>query len=599
MTPPTTIQVFEESIDLTLPSTCVKMLIAQPYLEFEQPLQEPFKLISACRSRMLSGIANVFAVSNAFQPHVILFPEFTLPGVEAVELLKTTLTSAANAHPLVVIGGVHGLTRDEYAALCSLSGIDVHVDPTNAVAEVGQTEWVNTSITFIRDNGGHLSLWLQPKLSPSWPETNTPHQSMFRGTAVRIFRARFDNGVPCRFFSLLCFDWIGQECGAPVPETVLEQFNEVCQGTGSPQSVHFAFVLQHNRSPNHLTFLTAANRFLTQASDYPFVQRDNAAIIMACTAGGLAPGQNSFYGYSSLIFSPRAPFETRLCQPSFSTTLRQKVSDALGNCKDVVFREMGECIHGIAVRIPTYVVPNSTDRTAPLELAEVFPFNPPIDDPRIPGASVSAVIKWTNDELDVIPDLATSYFQGQELDTPVRNAHQAVISSYRRLPSQDLAQKVHCATAARVLELARDCDPASDADDWNTRERTGLRHVMHSLTLIGSVASIDAASSPLHARHTANGVEIATICGTSHALCMRALTAIAQRTYSPILFVSRDDNNMEQLPRELESFVDPRQGAGVKFTDSHTLLARARTATTEQYREFITELFNVADRRII
>jgi len=260
---------------------------------------------------------------------------------------------------------------------------------------------------------------------------------------------------------------------------------------------------------------------------------------------------------------------------------------------------MGECIHLLEVRIPLFVVPDSTDRTAPLERAEVFPLNPPVDDPRIPGAAVSAAVKWANDELDNIPDLIAPYFGGSALETPIRTSHRAIVASYRRLPSQRLALKIHSATAARANDPTRIADPAIDADEWDVAERHGLRHVMQALTLIGSVAVIDATASELHARHTANGVEIAAVCGSTHSICMRAFSILARSTYSPILFVSRDDNNAAVMPRELESFADPRPNAGVTFTDSSALLSKARNSTKDQYEAFIMELLDVRDKRII
>ena len=80
---------------------------------------------------------------------------------------------------------------------------------------------------------------------------------------------------------------------------------------------------------------------------------------------------------------------------------------------------------------------------------------------------------------------------------------------------------------------------------------------------------------------------------------MTALKKFAQRTHSPIVFVSRDDNNAALLPREAESFADPLGGSGVSLTDAQTLLKEARTRPLNEYQEFVAELLNVEDRRII
>jgi hypothetical protein len=597
---PSNLSVPEQRISLTLPSTHVKMLLVQPFIEFSRPLQEPFTLTPQVTTHIRSGIDNVFAVAEEFHPHFILFPEFSLPGVSAVEAVRDYLLAPACRHPVILIGGVHGLSRDEYTKLCALSGPQVVVDPSNSPDVVRATEWVNTSVTFVKDDNGTLALWIQPKISPSWPEASTPHQSMFQGSVVRVFRAAFDNGYPCQFLSLLCFDWIGTERGTPLIDEITQHFDTACRQGGSPQGLQWVFVLQHNRMPNDRTFLAAANRFLTQSAFCPFVQRRDSAVVMACTAASRAPARASNYGFSSLIFGPLSPFDSKVCCPTFATQSRRlRATDALGTCKDVVFREMGECIHRVEVRVPNFVVPDSTDRTPALERAEVFPFQPPVDDPRIPSASVPAVVKWTNDELDSTPDLCGTYFSRTPLEEPVRGAQDTTVKAYRYLQSQNLAIRIHGATASRLDNAQPLVDPATDADTWDIQERQGLQHIIQTLTLIGCVSDIDAVGSELHARHPETGVEIAAICGPTHDACKRAFKPLAERTYSPIILVSRDDNNVALLPRELEAFADPREGAGVKLTDSQQLLSTARTSSEEEYTNFIVELLNVTERRII
>ena len=230
------IQAPEQQIDVTLPSTSVKMLIAQPFLEFQTPIQEPFALRPECAARILAAVDNIFVVVGAFHPHFIVLPEFSLPGVAGVERVMGHLSSAAVPHPMILIAGVSGLTRDEYTRLCALQGMTAP-DALNMPESVPQAQWINTSITFVKDDRGTISQWVQPKISPSWPEANTLHQSMFQGSVVRVFRARFDNGVPCRFLSVLCFHWIGRKNGSAVPEELLRQLDAAYRATGSQQAV--------------------------------------------------------------------------------------------------------------------------------------------------------------------------------------------------------------------------------------------------------------------------------------------------------------------------------------------------------------------------
>jgi hypothetical protein len=590
------ISVQEEQINVTLPSESVRMIWVQPYLEFRRPVQEPFPFTETCNQRLLNAIPTVLGVAAEPHAHFVLSPEFALPGVDAVESVVERLAEAPS--PTVVIAGVRGLSKADYTRLCALPSVS-QVDAANAPDRVNDTQWVNTSVTFIKDDAGRLSLWIQPKISPSWVEANVRHQAMFPGGVVRIFRAQFDNGVPCRFFSVLCFDWVGREDGSPIPDLILEGLNTIYQRSGSPQDLQWAFILQHNDSPNHTSFLSSTNAFLNQMA-HPFVRRQDAAVVMVSTASARKPSRGGQYGCSSIIFGPRAPFDNKVCQPTFATqSSRLRASEALGTCKDAIFREMGECIHRAEVRIPNFVVADVTDRTAALVEAEALPMWGASTDPRIPGGPVPAVTKWTNDELDVVPDLNLVTFTDNTVQTQLRNSHTRMVSSYRTLSSQDLAIRISGACAAHAGSDGK-VDPAIELDSkWGDKERFGLHHIIQTLTLIDGAANLDAVGSKLHARYDAGGVEIAAICGSTHAECQKAFGRLVDLTYSPILFVSRDENNAAYLPRELENFADPRKGAGVKLADSQMLLDAARTKQHAAYQQFITELLNVADRSII
>jgi hypothetical protein len=369
----------------------------------------------------------------------------------------------------ILIAGVRGLPKTEYAALCALP-YSVNVEAENAPDQVTDAQWINTSVTFVKDDAGALSLWIQPKISPSWPEENVCHQRMFAGRAVRVFNARFDNGLPCRFFSLLCYDWVGREAGAAVLHTILEEFDQLCRNSTNPRSLQWVFVLQHNPAPNNVTFLTAAHNFLS-LPDPAFVQRHDAAVAMVCTANAKAPARSYPYGYSSLIFGPRAPFDSNGCAPTFATqSSRLRGSAALQTCKDAVFREMGECIHTLEVRVPGSVVPNATDRTAALVEARAFPLSGNASvDPRIPGGPVPAVVKWVNDELDMVTD---GVFTGTAIEPDLKTAHGRTVKAYRNLKSQVLAVRVDGACAKRASTVPKRGtpapDPAADIDTAST-----------------------------------------------------------------------------------------------------------------------------------
>jgi hypothetical protein len=80
----TSMNVIEQQIDVTLPATSVRMLIVQPFLELQNPIQEPFNLHPDCVTRLMAAIDSVFTIARTFHPHFIVFPEFSLPGIAAV-----------------------------------------------------------------------------------------------------------------------------------------------------------------------------------------------------------------------------------------------------------------------------------------------------------------------------------------------------------------------------------------------------------------------------------------------------------------------------------------------------------------------------------
>lgn len=593
-----TISVIQEPLDVTLPSESVRVLSVQPFISFKTPVQEPFPVSGECESRLMRGIDCVLDSVRSRSPQFIVFPEFSIPGLAGVSRLIDAFRSDSISTSTVLVGGLTSLSVQDFASLSEFDGVDVSVADANAPIHIPVDAWINTAVTITKCNDGAMRMCLQPKISPSWPESHNTHQQMFKGKALHLFKATFEGGLPCHFFTSLCYDWIGRESGTTVPNTLLQQFNNSCSASGNPQHVNWVFLLQHNPRPNDDTFLSAAREFLTDP-EYEFVNRDDAALVMACTASSLSPSRYGDYGCSSVIFNPRAPFDMRACPSTFTTSgAKIRKSTALRTCKDTVFREMGECFHVFDLRNPRRVRPDATDRTLPIDDANVFSFSGDRTEPRLPGAPVSAVVKWINDELDQVSDLANDCLVGCPLELSIATSQGLIAADYRSLRSQTAAEHVHHskASAAHADEAL---DPASMADDWDQEEREGLEHVIHSLAIVGFQNAIDVCGACIHGRHEREGVELAAIRGEKHSDCFEAFVKWSSKTHSPLLLISRDRHNTAPLPRELKHFADPGRSAGVKVTDAQTLLVKARQCTTEELQSFTSELFDVSDRRII
>ena len=90
------------------------------------------------------------------------------------------------------------------------------------------------------------------------------------------------------------------------------------------------------------------------------------------TAVSKLPSRTGDGGFSACVFSPSAPLDCDGCRPTVCMQPKSlRGSQNLGRCKDVVFREMGECIHVFRVRVPRFITPDATDRTYPLVNAQV------------------------------------------------------------------------------------------------------------------------------------------------------------------------------------------------------------------------------------
>jgi hypothetical protein len=225
----------------------------------------------------------------------------------------------------------------------------------------------------------------------------------------------------------------------------------------------------------------------------------------------------------------------------------------------VVFRERGACIHSFLQINPASLVAGPAGRTLPVENAFVFPLGGR-NDPRTPGASVAAGVKWLNDELDHIPSLSRSY-----PDVPLAGAsdttHDQTIGNLRVLSPQATVQTV---------TLASQQSKTTHEDQWDQIECHAVEHVVHTLDIlsIGSDPPI-VGGNPTHATIKLNEqtVDLIAIRGESHEACLKhGLTSLSRRQ---CLLVSRDNDN-NHWPKRLGSILQtttPRLGQEVDITD--------------------------------
>lgn len=528
-----------------------------------------------------------------------LFPEYSIPGIAGAAVIEERVASGGWPNGSVIIAGVDGLTKAEYEDLTTQ--LNINVSPTNAPNSVPEGQWVNCCLVWVKDQDGHVRRWAQPKIRPAWTEMNVSYHDMFHGSTVYVFECQYTpSGYPCRFVTFVCFDWVASVANTTVCDKLLEQLN--ARWNGSPSPLHWVFVIQRNEKPNHSSFLSYTQKFLTEVGRYPFVERREAVVLHVNTAATPYPSRNGPGGFSACVFSPIAQFNCTGCRPTVCMQpLTLRGSDILhrARCKDVVFREMGECIHLFKVRVPRFVTPDATDKTYPLTNAQVYSTSE-VTDPRLCGGSVPAVVKWLNDSLDCVTSLATTALAGCPLQTQAEAVQPIIISEIRALDGRTAANRVNWATCGK--EESRNADRQQNADLWDQLETDALEHVIHSLTSLGLASVLDVRNSSLHGTIESDTgfIQVVAIRGETHGDCRRHYdSAIPKLTNDPVLVISQDRKNFKPTTQEYSKFYEPDSTHGLRFLDYQTLVSCCRDAENKDALKRCLDGFLPRDRRII
>lgn len=517
------VEVEEIPLDITLPDDGIGMVIMQPFVELCE--NEPYHWQDNKKDRQIERIIRTLEIAKKAdygceKTHFTIFPEYVIPGLEGIEKIEEVLSNRSWKNRTIVIGGVDGLTKDEYSTLCNEHMMHVH--EKNKVEKVRDDQWVNCCIIWAKQTDGTLKRWVQPKLSPSWPERNITDSQMFAGRSVYVFSGKFENQKDFRFFSLICFDWIGPIGKNYGIGAILSEINNRWQDVGREMKMNLVLVLQLNPEPNHHNFLENARNYFERRTEYPFVDRNEGILLFANTAGGPLPGIYQNYGYSSLISSPIAPYDNKGCPPTFAvSTQKPRGTDSLGRCKEALFREMGACIHSFRFRFPSFVNLGPADRCFPIDEAIVYPIDDGIDDPRTPSKPVPASVKWVNDQLDrIAPILGNKH----PLNENIVRVHKGVSDEIRRQPAQILCRGIEIASFEfenekdKWIEIGR---KIPNVDNWDENEQKALETVVYSFSIMKACKPLEVSNSPAHATLKIQDkvIDVVVVSGKSHEDC--------------------------------------------------------------------------------
>jgi hypothetical protein len=555
-----------EALGISLASDRLGLVVSQ--LCVDVTAGEPYKCKPELVEAQLSAISATMAVAKechheAKKTHFTIFPEYGLPGIAAVELIDAALQENAWPSGTIVIGGLHGLSKAEFGVLAQRPGS--HLCAENAIEKIKGDEWINCVLTWVKQPTGAIERWIQPKLSPAWPEQNCDDAAMFRGKSVWVFRGKLDDDTAYRFCTLICYDWIGPPAGAKNWSSIFAQLQSELESTGGEEmSISWFFVVQRNPKPSHSSFLDVVKHFYDQTI-VKKVKRDKTCVVFANSSAKPRPGKSDSYGGTSLVFSRQTLFKEGDCQPTYSKGgQRYRGSDLLDGYFDNYFREAGACIHSFAVVNPASLQAGAAGKQLAIERAFVFPLYG-VEDPRVPGNAVPASVKWLNDELDDARSLADKY-PTDALTSELAGVHQTVIAGLRTLKSGQVSRAIAIATSDSG-------EKERNADNWGSAEIHALAHIVNTLDIFSLTAPVTH-----HADEIGHGVgrigpidvDIVAVAGETHEKCLgysgRKIVPGVQRN---VVIVTRDEDGQPWDPRE-GSFLRSGQGKladAKKFTD--------------------------------
>ena len=250
---------------IQLPSGGAGMVLAQPHLTLTP--REPYRCTDESRSCHLEAISAAMAVARdashgAEKTHFTVFPEYSIPSLEGIELVEHNLRQDDWPNQTIVIGGTDGLSSAAYRSLATAPHTHVEDDPTTVLPD----QWLNCAIVWTKAIDGTVERWLQPKLYPSWPEQNVVDSTMYRGSSVFVFSGEFDSGAQYRFAVMVCFDWIATVQGTKPWRAVVDRLSQRSTIMKAEVSLSWWFVIQHNRRPSDESFMSEVNDFLIKLS---------------------------------------------------------------------------------------------------------------------------------------------------------------------------------------------------------------------------------------------------------------------------------------------------------------------------------------------
>lgn len=584
------LEVESKQLNVIFPSTHIRIVLMQPQIFLSDI--EPFNWPEEKKQEQLSGIRRTFDIAKRDRAHFTLFPEYAIPGLDGVNEINDIVAEDDWSNNSIIIGGIDGLNKNQYQQL--LIQPNTYCHSLNSPNNVGDNDWVNCSVTWVKNANGLLEKYVQLKISPAWPERNIQLQEMFCGKASYVFSASYDNDFPCRFISFICFDWIGKikDTNEKVIDSFLNSMNTTCGG--NPQQLHWIFVLQENNDPNNDLFVQETSRFLTQRSQHTMVDRSKSAILLINNS---RKNNGPYRAFTSCVFPEDVSLDTVGCPPTYSFASDKLRGKDINRCRDIIFRELKPCIHSFNVKVIQFLDLTPDSRCHPLEDASVHAIDEQTIDARFPGAPVPACIKWVNDMLDITRPISNTVTI-DHLSTEASTSHNDIVTVMRQLKANKHEQNIHYATASHSYNPKK--ENWKNVDSWSNEEKNALVYILNTITMIKTIHDINLQDSCLHATIIINynPVEIVAINGNTHDDCFKHFHEnLPKPPAHKTFFISKDRSNSRITPGFLKKFSVPestqckitKPGSCYVIRDYQTVLNAFQQADSlETFRQEVT-----------
>ena len=117
-------------LGVRLPKEHVRMVVAQPYLaDGVLTHQEPYRVTDEAKERLSERLNRTIDVAGQERAHFTVIPEYSVPGLDGITAIEGRVASDAWPAGRILIAGIDGLDKDEYASV--VENCDTYVDDVN------------------------------------------------------------------------------------------------------------------------------------------------------------------------------------------------------------------------------------------------------------------------------------------------------------------------------------------------------------------------------------------------------------------------------------------------------------------------------------